>query len=235
MMVMIQIFWAWIVQLPVLESLALFLFLVGTTSYKIFLSRILRDNTSRYYVDQLQLIRYAWIRKYGMGADPVLVVQTLRNKSMVSSFMASTALILIIGGFNFVFGVDLVKIKSGNIFFFNFVDPNLEVVKVLLIIIVLLYSFFHFLWNTRELHNMSLILNVSEEELARISPIEPMKFLHNMYINSGIHFTLGIRGYYFLMPLLLWMFHPAMMISSFFGIMLCLVRRDLGLAPYQRD
>jgi uncharacterized membrane protein len=70
--------------------------------------------------------------------------------------------------------------------------------------------------------------------LRKISPLQPIDFLRNMYINSSNHFTLGIRGYYFLIPLLLWMFHPLLMIISFFGIMLFLVRRDLGLAPYQR-
>lgn len=233
-MSMFQAFWGWLLQLTPLDFVALFIFLIGTTAYKLFLVRILRDEQNRYYVYQLRLIRNAWIRTYGMGADPILVVQTMRNKIMISSFMASTALILIIGGFNFVFGMDIAKIKSGSVFFFSLVDPDLEVIKVLLIIIILLYSFFHFLWHTRELHNMSLILNVSREELARISPLPPQDFLENMYINSGIHFTMGIRGYYFLIPLLLWMFHPVMMIVSFFGIMLFLVRRDLGLAPYQR-
>jgi uncharacterized membrane protein len=234
MMSMLQIFWGWLDKLPLLDFADLFIFLAGTMAYKVFLMRILRDTHKRYYVHQLQSIRTAWIEKYGMGVEPILIVQTLRNKIMISSFMASTALIMIIGGFNFVFGMDVVKMKSGSIFFFNFVDADLEIVKVLLIINVLLYSFFHFLWHTRELHNMTLILNVPEEQLRKISPLQPMDFLKNMYLNSGIHFTLGIRGYYFLIPLLLWMFHPLMMMASFFGIMLFLIRRDLGLAPYQR-
>jgi uncharacterized membrane protein len=234
MMTMFQVLIDWLGKLPLLDLLDLCIFLAGTMAYKVFLTRILRGNRKTYYLHQLQSIRNAWIERYGMGRDPILVVQTLRNKIMISSFMASTALILIVGGFNLVFGMDMGKIEPKSLFFFNLQDPDLQIVKVLLIIIVLLYSFFHFLWHTRELHNMSLILNVPEEQLKKITPLWPLNFLTNMYVNSGVHFTLGIRGYYFLIPLLLWMFHPAMMIVSFFGIMLFLVRRDLGLAPYQR-
>ena len=234
MMSIFQIFIAWLGKLPLLDLLDLFVFLAGSALYKIFLIQILKDEQKKYYIHQLQSLRRAWIKIYGMGREPILVVQTLRNKIMISSFMASTALILIVGGFNIVFGMDIGKIKPGSLFFFNLQDPDLEIVKVLLIIIVLLYSFFHFLWHTRELHNMSMVLNVPEEQLQKITPLQPLDYLENMYINSGIHFTLGIRGYYFLIPLLLWMFHPAMMLLSFFGIMLFLVRRDLGLAPYQQ-
>jgi uncharacterized membrane protein len=233
-MSILQIFLDWIYKLPCLDLLDLFVFLTGTAVYKIFLVRILKDKQKKYYINQLQSIRKQWIGEYGMGGDPILVVQTLRNKIMISSFMASTALILVIGGFNFIFGIDFGKIKPKSIFLFRLQDPDLEVVKVLLIILVLLYSFFHFLWHTRELHNMSLILNVSESQLQEITPLQPLEYLTNMYINSGIHFTLGIRGYYFLIPLLLWIFHPVIMFFSFFGIMLFLVRRDLGVAPYQK-
>lgn len=231
---MIQVFFDWFGKLPPLDQVDLCIFMAGTGIYKVFLTQILRSNRKTFYIIQVQSIRNAWIEKYGMGEEPVLVVQTLRNKIMISSFMASTALILIIGGFNFVFGMDMGKIEPKSLFFFNLLDPDLQIVKVLLIIIVLLYSFFHFLWHIRELHNMSLILNVPEERLEKITPLRPLDFLTNMYVNSGIHFTLGIRGYYFFIPLILWMFHPAMMMVSFFGIMLFLVRRDLGWAPYQK-
>lgn len=230
----LQLFWEWLTHLSSLDQAALIVFLGGTTLYKIFLMYQLGNQEKKNNLQQLQNVRIAWIEKYGMGGDPILVVQTLRNKIMISSFMASTSLILIIGGFNVVFGVDFEKMKSGKLFFFSLQDPNLGIVKVLLIIIVLLYSFFHFLWHTRELHNMTLLLNVPDENLKEITPLPPVDYLSRMYINSGIHFTLGIRGYYFLIPLLLWMFHPAMMLFSFFSIVVFLIRRDLGLAPYQR-
>jgi uncharacterized membrane protein len=230
----LQIFLEWLSKLPILDLIALIVFLAGATLYKIFLALQVKTTEKKYYIHQLQFFRNAWIEKYGMGGNPLLVVQTLRNKTMVSSFMASTALIMIIGGFNVVFGVDFEKIRTGKLFFFSLQDPNLGIVKVLLIIVVLLYSFFHFLWHTRELHNMALVLNVPAEQLQRITSLQPLDFLTKMYINSGVHFTLGIRGFYFLIPLLLWMFHPAMMLFSFFSIVVFLIRRDLGLAQFQK-
>ncbi len=220
--------------IPSFDLLALCIFIISMGVYRFFISRALCDRNSTCYIARIQSVRQAWIETYGMGANPILVVQTFRNKIMISSFMASTSIILVIGGFNFIFGLDLGKIEAEKIFLLANRNPDLEMLRVMLIIVMLLYSFFHFLWHTRELHNMSLIINVPAERLQEVTPLMPAEFLAKMYVNSGIHFTLGIRGYYFMIPLLLWMFHPVLMLFSLLSIMVFLVKRDCGMAAYQR-
>ena len=221
-------------SLPPFDLLVLCVFLVSLAVYRYFLGRALGDSNSSCYIARMQSVRRAWIETYGMGANPILVVQSFRNKIMISSFMASTSIILVIGGFNFIFGLDLGKIEAEKIFIIANKNPDLEMLRVMLIIVTLLYSFFHFLWHTRELHNMTLIINVPAERLQEVTPLASADFLAKMYLNSGRHFTLGIRGYYFLIPLLLWMFHPALMLVSLISIMVFLVKRDCGLAAYQK-
>ena len=160
---------------------------------------------------------------------------------MIASFLASTAIILVIGCLNLLFSTNLSLSTSQMLFIPH--DIFLTKLKILFLILTLSYSFFHFMWYIRELHHMSLILNIPENRLKEVLPVDPgisnkrlkgdirvdpVIFLSTMFLYSGIHFSLGIRGYYALIPLFLWLFHPILMIVSLIGIAFFLVRRDLG-------
>jgi hypothetical protein len=98
-----------------------------------------------------------------------------RSAADFSSFMAFTTLHLIIGGFYFVFSMYLGKLKSGSVFFFILLDADLEIVKVLLIIFVLHYSFFHFFGSyfflvRRDLTNAVEYFPLSLEHLLAMIP-----------------------------------------------------------------
>jgi len=47
------------------------------------------------------------------------------------------------------------------------------------------------------------------------------------FLSSGIHFSMGMRGYYFLIPLFMWIFSPMLMIATTVLIMVTLLKRDL--------
>lgn len=222
----------WVMNLAGFDLAALITFLVGTTLYKLFFTEMLIFSKDRLYLNRLQTYRCAWISKYCMGTEPIIVIQTMRNNIMIGSFMASTAIILVMGCFNLMFGIDWGNITTSTSLLLHTHDPYLKSLKIMLLIITLLYSFFHFLWHIRELHNMCLILNVPEKELKEFVPFNPRDHLAHIYLNSAIHFALGIRGYYFLIPLLMWLFHPALMLISFFGILFFLLRRDLGKVAF---
>jgi uncharacterized membrane protein len=127
------------------------------------------------------------------------------------------------------------KIASNHIFIFLTPDPYIRVIKIQLMIVTLLYSFFHFLWYARELHQMTLILNVPENQMIETTGGNPVEYMTQLFLSSGFHFSKGIRGYYFIIPLILWMFHPLLMVLSFFSILYFLVKRDLGLVSCQKS
>lgn len=78
---------------------------------------------------------------------------------------------------------------------------------------------------------MTLIFNVPEDRIGGMTGGSPVEYMLNTFLSSGIHFSRGIRGYYFIIPLILWMFHPLLMLSSFSGIIYFPVKRDLGMVP----
>lgn len=227
--------------LQIIDWALLYLFVCSIIAYKIFLKKMSKNRIDKLYLKQLQLYRSAWIEKYAMGKEPIVVIHSLRNNIMISSFLASTAIILVIGCLNLLFSTNLSLSTSQMLFIPH--DIFLTKLKILFLILTLSYSFFHFMWYIRELHHMSLILNIPENRLKEVLPVDPgisnkrlkgdirvdpVIFLSTMFLYSGIHFSLGIRGYYALIPLFLWLFHPILMIVSLIGIAFFLVRRDLG-------
>lgn len=233
-MTLVSTVFDWLTHLYYQDFLALSTFVVGLIGYRLFIARMFRYKRQKLYLDRLQAFRSAWIERYAMGKAPIVVVQTLRNHIMIGSFMASTSIILVIGCFNLLFGFDLDKIITNHIFIFLSPDPYIRILKIQLMIVTLLYSFFHFLWYIRELHHMTLILNIPEDRAGEMTGGKSVRYLARLFLSSGIHFSRGIRGYYFIIPLILWMFHPVLMLLSFFGIIYFLVKRDLGLVSCQR-
>jgi len=136
------------------DWLALALLLTGLFGYRFFLSIMLRNNPEHLFLGKLQKYRTAWIEAHAGNVDSVVVVQTLRNTIMSASFLASTAVILIMGAFNMMRSLD------------SAADP--AVVKLLLIIVLLAYSFFNFTLYIRETNYMSFILNIPREQLDEI-------------------------------------------------------------------
>ena len=146
---------------------------------------------------------------------------------MSASFMASTSIILIMGAFNLLRIIAPSEV-AGDFFMADALQQPVEVFKILLIILILSYSFFNFTWHIREVNYMSMILNVSKEQLDEIEGGDSSDHIAKMFLTSGIHFSLGMRGYYFLLPLLIWFFSPVLMIGSTVLILYVLIHRDLA-------
>ncbi|MCF6291610.1 MAG: DUF599 domain-containing protein [Desulfobacterales bacterium] len=194
-------------------------FLAGLFGYRFFLAQMLKYRPTDLFLGKLQKYRTAWIEAHSGGTDNMVVVQTLRNTIMSASFLASTAVILIMGAFNLLHTLG----RAGAA-----LEPTVEVVKILLIILLLFYTFFNFTWYIRETNYMSFILNIPKDRLDQIEDGDSTARIAQMFLTSGIYFSLGMRGYYFLVPLLLWFFSPVLMIGATGAILYILLRRDLA-------
>lgn len=219
----------WFANVHPLDWLALAIFLAAVIGYRIFLALMLKSKPGELYLGKLQAYRNAWMKAHsgGEGQGHLVVVQTLRNNIMTASFLASTAVLLIMGAVNMLDNLD--SMGKTLILFHNHapINPSVNLIKVLLIIITLSYSFFNFSNYIREVNYMSLILNIPKQELDAIEGGDSSKLVAQAFLSSGIHFSMGMRGYYFLIPLFLWIFNPVLMILSVALIVGNLMRRDL--------
>ena len=223
----IGVFLDWFLNFYLFDWLALAVFLAGLIGYRFFLSLMLKKRPDNLFLGKLQQYRKAWIESHSGDKNSIVVVQTLRNTIMSASFMASTSAILIMGAFNRLYTIGAAE-KGSTLSAAGPSEPSVEVFKILLIIIILSYSFFNFTWYIREINYMSFILNIPKDQLDRIEGGDSTSHIAGMFLTSGIYFSMGMRGYYFLIPLMLWFFSPLLMILSSLMIFFVLIRRDLA-------
>lgn len=214
-------------RISLLDWLALLFFAAAVAGYRSFLGLMLRARPEQLYLGKLQAYRNAWIAVHSGDKNSIVTVQTLRNNIMTASFLASTAIILIMGAFSLLGNLHglveaLRAFRPGPP-----TEPAVELLKVLLIIVTLWYCFFNFTSHIREVNYMSLILNIPKEKLDEIEGGDSTLLLSQIFLSSGIHFSMGMRGYYFLIPLFMWIFSPVLMIFTTLFIMLTLLKRDL--------
>jgi len=209
----------WSSKFYTLDWVGLVLFVTGLIGYRLFLATMLRRCPERLFLGKLQAYRNAWIAALSGGKDCIVVVQTLRNTIMSASFLASTSVVLIMGAFNLVPHLHALEKVIKIIDIFGSPDPDLEVMKILLMIIILSYSFLNFTWYIREANYLSFMLNVPKEKLDEIEGGDSIALLSRLFLAAGINFSLGMRGYYFLIPLFMWLFSPVMMIIAILVIL----------------
>lgn len=210
------------------DWLALIFFMAGLLGYRYFLAFMLRRRPENLYLGKLQQYRKAWIEANRGSENNIVVVQSLRNTIMSASFLASTAVILIMGAFNLLLTLETADQGRQTSYMAGTVAPEVLSFKILLVILILAYSFFNFTWYIREVNYMSFILNVPKDKLDEIEGEDSTKHLAKMFLTSGLYFSLGMRGYYFMVPLLLWFFSPLLMVLSYGIILFILLRRDLA-------
>lgn len=226
-MVMVGAFQDFVSKFQILDWADLVIFLSCIFGYRYFLSIMLKKQPDRLYLGKLQQYRKAWIVAHSGDQNSITVIQTLRNTIMSSSFLASTSILLIMGALNLMHTLT----THDNPEQLNFIagsSVEVTVFKVMLVILILSYSFFNFTWYIREINNMGFILNIPKTKLDEIEGGDATPHLERMFLNSGIYFSLGMRGYYFLIPLLMWFFTPLLMAFSCLVIVLILLRRDLS-------
>ena len=211
-----------------LDWTAFALFVIIVFSYRTFLAWMLKNKKKKLVLGKLQIYRNAWIIAHSKESSNLVVVQTLRNTIMSASFLASTAIILIMGVFSllsFISGHQHSDVVTG---IFATSDPVVEMWRVLLIIITLIYTFINFTWYIRDMNYIGFILNIPKEELDFIEGRDSTEMLSNRFLKAGLRFSMGMRGYYFLMPLFLWLIHPLFMIVSILLVVVILLKRDLA-------
>lgn len=203
----------WFATLTPTDWFALAFYFSGLLGYRFFLSFMLKKRRERLFLGKLQQYRTAWIEEHSGSVDSLVVIQSLRNTIMSASFLASTAIIIIIGTLNILLTQDV---------------QGKETLKILLLIILLTYTFFNFTWYIREVNYMSFILNIPKEKLEAIEGKDSTAKISQMFLASGIYFSLGMRGYYFLVPILMWFFNPLLMVCATGLILYILLVRDLA-------
>jgi uncharacterized membrane protein len=208
------------------DLLAVVIFLLTVSGYRLFLFLTYRYHHHRLTLCILQEYRTAWINSNGNNHNPIVVIQTLRNSLMSASFFASTA-ILLIGASVSLFNTMFPEVEKATLLQALPEFDKIQTVKVLFIISTLSYAFLHFTWYIREINNLAYMLTLPFKVIEKKIDIKASDHTAKLLEKAGIHYSMGMRGYYFTIALFLWFFGNSLLYISLFLIISSLIMRDL--------
>lgn len=157
------------------------------------------------------LLRAAWVDEIMRRRDGILAVQTLRNSMMAAVFLASTAVLMIIGVLTLSEQGDKLRTTWQALDVFGATNSRLWLTKILLLLVDLLIAFFSFAMAIRLFHHAGYMINAPQNEhMVAANPAHVSAHLNH----AGSFYSIGMRAYYYTVPLLLWLFGPHFMFAG---------------------
>ncbi|XP_043714895.1 uncharacterized protein LOC122663276 [Telopea speciosissima] len=149
--------------------------------------------------------RRLWVRTMmeDTSKNGILAVQTLRNNIMASTVLASTAIML-----SSVVAMIMANSKarpSGEIVFGGQSELGLWI-KFFSILVCFLLAFLFNVQSIRYYSHASILINVPVKKM--ISPHLTAEYVGKTVIRGSFFWSLGLRAFYFSLPLFLWLFGP---------------------------
>ena len=178
------------------------------------------------------MVRRAWVEGIMQNREGILAVQTLRNSTMAATFLASTAVLLIIGVLTLSEQGDKL---GGTWHALNFAGSTLAplwALKLLALMLNLFVSFFTFSMSIRVFNHVGYMINVPQAAGHKfISPRHVAVHLNR----AGRFYSIGMRAYYFLVPLVFWLFGPHFMLLATVGLIFVLYKIDRTPKLLEKD
>lgn len=197
------------------------------TAYHIYLR--MRSRHDPHYTVQAvnRAARSAWVEHImSKEANAIVGVQTLRNSTMAATFLASTAVLLIMGTLTLSGQADKLADSWHLLNAVGSKHPGLWVAKLLLLVVDFFIAFFSFSMALRLFNHVGY--QVALPPQARPAAITPEKVA--IHLNrAGSYYSIGMRAYYFSVPLVFWLFGPHLMLMA--AVILIAVLYNIDRAP----
>jgi len=180
--------------------------------YHLYLIARLRRNPAYTIQAVNSAARTAWVN-HVMAEEgrAILAVQTLRNSTMAATFLASTAVLLVMGTLT-LSGQSDKLVASWRVF--NLLGSPLHtvwVIKLLCLLSDFFIAFFSFAMSLRLFNHVGYQINVPPA--ARRGIVTPHAVA--VHLNrAGRYYSIGMRAYYFAVPLVFWLFGPHLMVMA---------------------
>jgi uncharacterized membrane protein len=190
--------------------------------YHLFLRRKVKKDPA-YTVQAINRIaRTAWVESIMNDKRDILAVQTLRNSTMAATFLASTAVLMLIGILTLSGGGKM----EATWHVLNIVGatyPELWLIKLICLLLDMFVAFFSFSMSIRVYNHVGYMINVPLALNHRmITPAHVATHLNR----AGKFYSIGMRAYYFSVPLVFWLFGPHFMFIATIGLLMVLYRID---------
>ena len=193
-------------------------------AYHIFLRYKIRHDPTYTVQAVNKIARTAWVETIMQNdKHAVLAVQTLRNSTMAATFLASTAVLLIIGVLTLSEQGTKLEATWHALNMVGAINPVVWMVKLISLLLDLFVAFFSFSMAIRIYNHVGFLVNVPLNlNHKMITPAHVATHLNR----AGKSYSIGMRAYYFLVPLVFWLFGPHFMVVATIGLLFALYRID---------
>src|SRR4030067_2166731 len=182
--------------LSVFDILALFIFVSCTLFYHAYyyfkVARLPRD----IFKGKINIIRRTWVENMLRPGHTIIAVQSLRNINMAASFLASSSIVFIGSILYIIFNIEqtsgivtgtgTIALPDYHLFF-----------KLLTVMVMFLLSLLNFTLCIRLLNYLVILIGASPETIELTMKVSAVDYITKMFSKSGIHYTFGIRGFYY--------------------------------------
>ena len=156
-------------------------------------------------------------------------VALIGNLMRSVSFFASTS-ILVLASLIAVFGVveDVIKIIYGIPYALH-VSPSFTKIKLLLLVVIFVYSFFKLVWSLRQYNSTVIMIGAAPDVFDEDE--ELFSYANNLGIvlnRATRHFVEGMRAFEYALAALAWFIHPFMFIFATILVSLVIYRREFA-------
>lgn len=186
-------------------------------------ARVRKDPT--YTVQAVNVLaRTVWVEvMMGLGKPDVISIQTLRNSTMAATFLASTAVLLIMGVLTLSGQGEKLSDTWHVLNVYGAKHPELWMGKLILLLLDFFVAFFSFSMAVRIYNHVGYMINVPLSlNHKAISPRHVAMHLNR----GGKYYSIGMRAYYFSVPLVFWLFGPHFMLIATVALITVLYRID---------
>lgn len=192
--------------------------------YHLFVRYKIRKNPAYTIQAVNNIARAAWVREImTTQGKEVLAVQTLRNSTMAATFIASTAVLLVIGTLTLSGEGDKLNSTWHTLNVAGSADQALWEVKLLLLVIDFFVAFFNGSMAIRFFNHVGYMVNVPQS--LQHEALTPQLVAGHLN-RAGRFYSLGMRAYYFSVPLVFWLFGSYLMLVSTIGLLVVLYYLD---------
>jgi len=205
------------------DWVALALSAAALVMYQVYLNVQLRRNPY-YSVQAINAVaRTVWVEQIIAKREIITAVQTLRNSTMAATFLASTAVLLVVGVLTLSEQGEKLGSMWHSLNFGGAVNSTVWTFKLLAILIDLFIAFFAFTMSIRTYNHVGFMLYVPAHTQ---HPVITVDYVAHHLNRAGSFYSIGMRSYYYLVPLVFWLFGPLYMVVATLALLMMLYRFD---------
>lgn len=185
------------------DIIALTIFIFCTLAYHIYYYYKVLKLPQYIFKGKINIIRRTWVENMLQPGNAIVAVQSLRNIHMAASFLASSSIVFIGSIIYLIFSIEQTSgiiTGRGTISLSDY----LILFKLITLVVMFLISLLNFSLCIRLLNYLVILIGASQKTVEETMGINVVDYITRMFSRAGIHYTFGIRGFYYTVPLIAW-------------------------------